>query len=72
MIASDLIANMFRDHLRAADEMVRLGNFAPARLELSSALETIAQLEALHPELAPPPTSQTSPTRQISQTPIEL
>ena len=46
-IAQHLIAGMFRDHLVAANETARLGNFPMARLELSSATETLAQLEAL-------------------------
>jgi hypothetical protein len=54
-LAQTLITSLFRDHLRAADEMVRLGTFQLARMELTSALETLSQLEALHPELAPPP-----------------
>jgi hypothetical protein len=65
-LAQSLIARMFRDHLVAADEMVRLGNFQLARLELRSATETLAQLEALHPELAPPPITPILPILPIA------
>ena len=61
-----LITSMCHDHIVAAAQMLRLTDYTMARYELTSALETLAQLQAIsHANPKPKTVSIVSPTLEV-------